>query len=341
MPSEHAPKVGLLFSGGPSVPEMVRLSQHAEGSGFDSVWVAETRMTRDGLTPVAAIAAQTNHIRVGTGIVNVFTRNPVLMAVSFASLEELAPGRILMGLGTGSPKVLAPQGVPFDLPLTRLREYVNVITRLVRGEEVTFAGETVNVTETRIEDLLSADEAGTRNGLPLYLGTTGVKALEFAGEVADGVLMNGCLSTEYVANRMELIERGARKVGRTLDQIELAMSIVVSPHEDGQVGRDGARRFVTLYLAMMPNIAKESGVPADQLETIRSTYERHGLERAMELVDDEIVCRLSAAGTPAECRAKLDEYRAAGIGLTVLTAPGPEIERAIDLLGPALATAAA
>jgi 5,10-methylenetetrahydromethanopterin reductase len=318
---------------------MVRLSQKAEAAGFDSVWVAETRMTRDGFTAVAAIAAQTQAIRVGTGIVNVFTRNPVLMAVSFASLEELAPGRILMGLGTGSPKILAPQGVPFDKPLTRLREYVEVITRLVRGEVVTYSGETVEVTDACIEDRLSSDEGETRPHVPLYLGTTGPKALEFAGEVADGVLMNGCLPADYVASRMELLDRGARRKGRTLEDIEVAMSIVVSPHEDGQIGRDVARRFVTLYLAAMPNIAKESGVPSARIDVIRAAYEQHGLERAMECVDDEIVCHLSAAGTPAECRAKLDEYRASGVSVTVLTAPGPEIERAIDFLGPQLSMA--
>src|SRR3712207_3934852 len=112
---------------------MVALSQRAEAAGFDSVWMAETRLTRDGVVPVAAIAAATDRIRVGTGILPVYTRNPVTLALTFVSLEELAPGRILMGLGTGSPLVLAPQGIPFDRPLTRLREYCDVIPRLIRG----------------------------------------------------------------------------------------------------------------------------------------------------------------------------------------------------------------
>jgi 5,10-methylenetetrahydromethanopterin reductase len=313
---------------------MVRLSQRAEAAGFDSVWVAETRMTRDGFTPVAAIAAQTERIRVGTGIVNVFTRNPVVLAVTFASLEELAPGRILMGLGTGSPGILAPQGIPFDRPLTRLREYTEIITRLVRGEQVTFKGETAEITDALIEDRLENADGVVRRPPPLFLGTTGPKALEYAGEVADGVLMNGCLPVEYVAERRKLIERGAERAGRSLDEIEVAMSIVVSPHEDGQAGRDAARRFVTLYLAVMPNIAAESGLTDEHLDRIRAAYAEGGLEGAMAHVDDEVVCHLSAAGTPDECRAKLDEYRAAGVAVTVLTAPGPEIERAIDLLAP-------
>ena len=120
-------RTGLLFLGAPAVPEMVALAQRAERAGYESVWVAETRLTRDAIAPVAAIALGTERLRVATGIVNVYTRNPVLLALTFATLDELAPGRIVMGLGAGSPRVLAPQGVEFDRPLTRLREYCEVI----------------------------------------------------------------------------------------------------------------------------------------------------------------------------------------------------------------------
>ena len=113
-----ATRAGLLFLGAPAVPEMVSLARRAEAAGFESAWVAETRLTRDAITPVAALALATERMRVGTGIVNVYTRNPVLLALTFATLDELAPGRIVMGLGAGSPLVLAPQGVPFTRPLT-------------------------------------------------------------------------------------------------------------------------------------------------------------------------------------------------------------------------------
>src|SRR5688572_22957285 len=135
---------------------MVALAREAEAAGFDSVWMAETRLTRDGVVPVAAIAAGTERIRVGTGILPVYTRNPVTLALTFVSLEELAPGRIVMGLGAGSPVVLRPQGIPFAKPLTRLREYCEVIPPLMRGEAVTYDGETVRLDGARIEDVLSA-----------------------------------------------------------------------------------------------------------------------------------------------------------------------------------------
>src|SRR5262245_34304658 len=117
---------------------MVALARRAEERGFESVWVAETRMTRDGLVPLAAIAQATSRVKVATGIVNVYTRGPVVVAISFAALDEIAPGRVLMGLGAGSPLVLAPQGVAWEKPVTRLREYCDVVRPLLRGEEVRY-----------------------------------------------------------------------------------------------------------------------------------------------------------------------------------------------------------
>ena len=119
----------------------------AETRGFESVWVAETRLTRDGITPCAAIAMATTRLKIAMAIVNVYTRKAVLTAVSFVSLDEVSQGRIIMGLGTGSPLVLKPQGVAFHKPLTRLRETIDV----VQGEVVTFAGETIQVTEAKLE----------------------------------------------------------------------------------------------------------------------------------------------------------------------------------------------
>jgi 5,10-methylenetetrahydromethanopterin reductase len=322
-------RTGLLFVGAPSVPEIVDLARRAEQSGFDSVWMAETRMTRDAFVPMAAMAAATSRIRVGAGIVNVYTRGPVVLAISFIGLEELAPGRILMGLGTGSPLVLAPQGVPFTKPLTRLREYCDVIPRLIRGEEVSYAGETLRLESARVEDLLSSQSGigGPRARLPLWLGVTGPKALEYAGEVADGVLLNTCLPTAYVRRAVELIGRGAKKAGRSMDEIEIAMANATAPHASSADGKRVAARFIALYLSFFPNIARETGVDEQTLEATRAALADRGLEAASELIGDEIVDRLTIAGTVEECRVRLDEYRAAGVQLPVL-AP---LESAADL----------
>jgi 5,10-methylenetetrahydromethanopterin reductase len=327
-------RTGLLFVGAPSVPEMVRLAQRAEERGFDSIWVAETRMTRDGFVPLAAIAAATKRARVGTGIVNVYTRNPVVLAVSFVALEELAPGRVQIGLGAGSPLVLAPQGIRFERPLTRLREYCEVVPRLIQGEELEYEGKTVRLEGARLEDVLATQRAidGSRTRMPLWLGVTGPKALEYAGSVADGVMMNVCLSTEYVRDALKLIERGAKRAGRRLEDIEIAIGLATSPNQISEEGKRGAARFIALYLSMFPNIARVSGVePATVAATTESLHE-HGLDAAAAHIGDALVDRLAVGGTPEECRARLDEYRAAGVHMPIIAPLEGTIELAIDSL---------
>jgi 5,10-methylenetetrahydromethanopterin reductase len=151
MTTHHNHRLGLGLLGAPELRTMVELAQLAETQGFESVWVAETRLTRDGITPCAAIAMATTHLRIATGIINVYTRGAVLTAVSFVSLDEVSQGRIIMGLGTGSPLVLKPQGVAFHKPLTRLRETIEVVQALIRGEAVTYTGDTIQVTEAKLE----------------------------------------------------------------------------------------------------------------------------------------------------------------------------------------------
>lgn len=326
-------RVGLFFNGGPTA-STIEFAVRAEERGFDAVWIAETRLTRDAIVPIAAVAAATKTVRLGTGIVPVYTRGAALLAITFLNLEELAPGRIMMGLGTGSPKVLAQQGYDVDTPLTRLREYCEVIPRLIRGEEVSYEGKEVRLNGARVEDVLSeAEIAGPRKRIPLWLGVTGPKALEYAGEVADGILMNACLPPGYVRRRAELIERGARRSGRAVDEIELAMVILVSPDADSAAGKRRAARFIALYLSLFPNIARESGVSESDVASIRETFHARGLEAAAEQVGDEVVDMLAAAGTVEECRKRLDEYRAAGVQLPVLL----PVEGAMDLTIAALA----
>ncbi len=326
-------RTGLLFLGAPAVPKMVSLARRAEAAGFESAWIAETRLTRDAITPAAAIALGTERLRVGTAIVNVYTRKAVLLALTFATLDELAPGRIVMGLGTGSPLVLAPQGISFHRPLTRLREYCDVIPALLAGESVTYRGESVRLEAARIEDVLAGEHGlGPRAGIPLYLAATGPRAVEYAGEVADGVLLNVCLPPEYVRERSERLAGAAHRAGRSPSQIEVAMCIVVSPHADSWRGRDTARRFIAVYLSMFPNVARETGLEPEFVARLREAFAAGGVESAAPLVGDEVVDLLSAAGTVEECRRRLDDYREAGVELPILAPVEGALELTIDSL---------
>lgn len=312
-------RLGLAFAGAPSVPEMARLARLAEEHGYDSVWMAETRITRDAFVPLAAMAAATERILLGTAIVNVYTRNVTVLAISFNSLRELAPGRIVAGLGAGSPAILAQQGISFARPLTRVREATDVLRRLLRGEAVERDGETMSLAGARLEDMLSSGGDALAGGeIPVYHGATGPRAVELAGEVADGVIFNICLPTAYVVRSLDRIAAGAARAGRPAADVDVTMALVVSMDDDGRRARDRVRPFVGLYLSVFPNIARETGLPDALVARVRTAFERDGVDAAARLVGDDVLAELVVAGTPAECQARIDAYRAAGVGTPLL-----------------------
>ena len=328
MTTPHHQRIGLGLLGAPEVLTMVELAQLAETRGFESVWVAETRLTRDGITPCAAIAMATTRLTIATGIVNVYTRGAVLTAVSFVSLDEVSQGRIIMGLGTGSPLVLKPQGVAFHKPLTRLRETIKVVQALIRGDAVTYTGETIQVTEAKLE------MTPLRRHIPLYLGVTGPKALELAGEQADGVILNAFLPTSYVERALVRVEAGAKRAGKRLAEVDISGAVVVSVDPDATRAKDRCRRLIGLYLALFPNIAQETHLPEALIQQVRAAFHQEGPEAAAAYIDDEVVESLTASGTPAECRRKIEAYRAAGVQLPILFPVDPNVHMAIETLGP-------
>jgi 5,10-methylenetetrahydromethanopterin reductase len=318
-------RYGLAFLGAPRVPEMVDLARLAEDAGCESVWIAETRITRDGFVPAGAIAMCTNQIGIGTGIVNVFTRGPVLSAISFATLDEASGGRAIVGLGAGSPLILAAQGQGFEKPLTRLREYVEVQRLLLTGERVDYEGKTIRLEGAQLEF------EPFRRDIPVYLGVTGPKALELVGEIADGAMLNGFLPPAYVQRAANVIAVGAARTGRAVATIDISMAVITSVDTDGARARDAVRPFVTMYMTRMPNIAAEMGFDDEQLGRVRLAVAEGGIEAGLPYVSDEMVTAVTVAGTLDECRARIADYRAAGVGLPILFPVG-DIRRAIELM---------
>ncbi len=321
-------RIGFGFLGGPAVPQMMELAQRAEELGYESAWVAETRFTRDGIAPLAAIAAATHTIKVGTGIVNVYTRGPVVTAISFASLDEISGGRTLMGLGPGSPLILAPQGVAFDKPLTRLREYSHVVQRLLAGDAVTYHGKTIQLEGVKLE------LTPLREHIPLYLGVTGARALELSGEIGDGVLLNAFLPTSYTRRAVGLVEHGAKKAEKKITDVDIAGCLVVCVEDDSKRAKDQVRPLIALYLSVFPNIARETELPNDFINKTRSTFQQEGLMAAAGLISDEIVDSLVVAGTPEECRERVAQYRAAGLQHPVIFPLETNLQKAMDALAP-------
>jgi 5,10-methylenetetrahydromethanopterin reductase len=305
--------------------------RYAEQRGFEAVWQAESRLVREATIPLAAFAAVTERIKVGTGVINLWTRNVGLMAATFVTLDDLAPGRVLLGIGAWWEPLASKVGVDRRKPLQAMREVVEVVRRLIRMERVTFHGEFVNVTDIEI-DIVHGNRAP--RDIPIYIGATGMKMMELAGELAAGVLLNYLVGPKYNHGAMEALAAGAARAGRRVEDIDRPQLVVCSLDTNREVALDRARELVTQYLGQQPHIMKASGVDQSLLDEIGRVLTwpagPEEIRKAMKLVPDEVVQMITASGTPDECRAKVREYVAAGCTCPILYPLGDDVPAMID-----------
>ena len=192
--------------------EGMEYARYAEDRGFDAVWQAESRLVREATVPMAAYAAVTSRIKVCSGIVPIWTRNVGLLAATFSTLDELAPGRVMMGLGAWWEPLASKVGVDRRKPLRAMRETVEATRRLLAMERVTYHGEFVHLDDVEI-DVVHGDRSPRQ--VPIYIGATGMQMMELAGEIADGVLLNYMVGPSYDAQAMAALAR-RRGEGRSL-----------------------------------------------------------------------------------------------------------------------------
>ncbi|MGH2437444.1 MAG: LLM class flavin-dependent oxidoreductase [bacterium] len=325
------PRVALYLQDKHPIRDGIRYAQHAEARGFEAVWQAESRLVREATVPMAAYASHTRDIRIGSGVVNTWTRNVGLLAATFVTLDDLAPGRIMLGLGAWWDPLARKVGVKRTSPLQCMRETVEASRRLFTLNEVSYRGEFVRLDGVRI-DVVHGDSS-PRN-IPIYIGATGPKMLELAGEIADGVLLNYMVSPKYNDDALEHIEAGAKRAGRRVEDIDRPQLVVCSVDRDRKKALDASRILLTQYLGQQPHIMKASGVAQSLIDRINeivqwpATHEE--IVRASAYVPDDVVQMVSASGTPAECRAKVAEYIAHGATCPVLYPLGDDVELMID-----------
>lgn len=309
--------------------------RYAEERGFEAVWQAESRLVRDAIVPMAAYAAVTERIKVGSGVINNWTRNVGLLAATFLTLDDLAPDRILCGIGAWWDPLARNVGIERRKPLLAMRETVEVLRRLLDMERVTFHGEFVHVDGIEL-DVVHGRRQPRR--VPIMIGATGDKMMEMTGEIADGVVLNYCVPPEYNDNALELLEAGARRVGRTLDEIDRPQLVVCSVDHDRERAIDTTRELLTQYLAQQPHIAKASGVSAEVVAQIQSILgwpaTKEQIRRAKHIVPEELIHRITASGTPGEARAKVAEYRKHGCTCPILYPVGGDVRLLIDTFAP-------
>jgi len=327
-------RVALYLQDKHQVREELEFVQYAEKKGFEAIWHAESRLARDAITPLAAMAVVTERIKLGTGVINNWTRNVGLCAATFLTLDELSRGRALLGLGAWWDPLAWKVGIERKKPIRAMREYCTVLQRLFRMENVSFDGEFVRVRDIRL-DVVYGDPQSPRK-IPIYIGATGWDMIELTGEIADVLLLNYLVSPRYNERALDHLKAGAMKGDRNWQEIDRPQLIVCSLDEDADRALDDARPLVAQYLGQQPHIAKASGVKESLIEEVKSALggwpaKPGGLKEAQLLIDDNLVRLITASGTADDCLKKVEEYKNTGCTCPILYPLGEDVRAMIDV----------
>jgi 5,10-methylenetetrahydromethanopterin reductase len=326
-----ADRVAMYLQDAHPLQDAISYVQYAEKRGFEAVWQAESRLVRDAIVPMAAFAATTSRIKIGSGVINNWTRNAAVIAATFLTLDDLAQDRIILGIGAWWDPLAAKVGIKREKPLLAMRETVETVRALLARKRVTYHGEFVNLDDIELDVVHGRKEP--RN-VPIYIGATGPQMMALTGEIADGVVLNYLVSPRYNLGAIEQLEQGAKKAGRSIDSIDRPQLVVCSVDEDRKKALDGARKLVTQYLGQQPHIMKASGVSQELLDEIGQVLTwpatEEQIEEAMRLVPDDVVQMITASGTPDEVRRKVREYIEYGATCPILYPLGPDVHLMID-----------
>jgi 5,10-methylenetetrahydromethanopterin reductase len=315
---------GVSFDGRNPVPALLEQARAAEAAGAVTCWVSDHLFLREPFVMAAAVLSATTRARAALLAVSPHVVHPVQIAMAAATLDELAPGRVVLCLGTGVPGDLADAGVDPKRRLRALREALELTRMLLAGETVNYDGEIFRVHGRRLH-------TGPR-AVPIVLAASGPRTLELAGAAADGVLLSTASSVEFVGWALDHVERGAK--GRTLTRAGL---VYVSPadRDADALGRFRRQLAITLRSGHHARNVSLAGGALDH-EGLRRAVLREDWPGAEAFITDDIVRRHSASGTVAEVRERLAAYAGAGLDEIVLAGmyDAAETSRALAVAAP-------
>jgi alkanesulfonate monooxygenase SsuD/methylene tetrahydromethanopterin reductase-like flavin-dependent oxidoreductase (luciferase family) len=319
MTEEVRPSLGLLGNVGIGPRELVELAQRADARGFAGVWTIEYEY--DSIALDQAIAMSTEHVVTGSCIARNFTRHPLLMAQGAAMIDNLAPGRFIIGLGAGPTKRSGtdrpPQrwGLPADRGVARMSEYIDVLRMALSGAEVDHDGEFYPVQGVRLGLLPVSDH------IPIYLAGGGPQMIRLAGRKADGIF--AFLSDERSTRSLiDQVEAAAAQAGRPPGSVAVGSLIMTCVGDDGQVARDALRRHMIGYYLKLPTYQRflvDQGF-GEEAAAVVACLDRGDTGGAAACITDAVLDAWTIAGTPEECRAKLAAFAAQGIRTPILYA---------------------
>ncbi|MCH8814277.1 MAG: LLM class F420-dependent oxidoreductase [Chloroflexi bacterium] len=314
----------------------------AEKLGVDSVWSAEA-WGLDGATTLAYLAAKTSKIKLGSGILQTVGRTPANLAMTAMSLASMSGGRFLLGLGASGPQVVEGwHGVPFEKPIRRMRELIEIIKIIASGERLAYEGQIYRLPLPGGEGKSLRIRAQPQPNIPIYLATLSPKSLELTGEVADGWLGTSFMP-EHPDVFFEYIEKGAKKAGRSLKDIDLAVGGAVAFSDDVDKLIERNRPGIAFTLGAMGSPTRNfynaafrrAGYDEDAI-AVQKKWLEGDREAATAMVPDELVIQVNLLGTEEMVRERIRKYRDAGVTTLRLQPSGRTLAERLETLGRAM-----
>ena len=306
--------VGVAVSGGLNATETVRAAKLAESLGYESFWVAEGH-GGDQFAILSACATATQRMRLGTSISSIFVRSAPTIAMAAASVDDLSGGRFVLGIGSSHKVQVEPEhGVPYAKPLQRTRETVAVIRALLRDGVVEHHGETVNI------DRFDLWFEPPKREIPIYVSAVFEKMSTLGGEIADGVILTR--STVRTGARVKIwVAKGAASAGRDPSAVAITSLLPTSVADTRAEALARMRPGLAFYAGFFPRynrLIADHGFEK-QAAAIRAAWLSGDRDQAEKAVTDDMIDATSVAGTPAQCRERIEEYRESGVELPIIS----------------------
>ena len=302
-----AERTAAVITPGRDLAGAIERVRHAEALGYEAAFVTQTT-ARDGLTVVGAYAPHTERIKLGPGVQPALPRHPVAMAIEAATLDEVTGGRLILGLGMGHAITMKNwYGLDYTRPLSQFKEYVAIVRSILSTGRASFSGEFYTV-----DFAFMGYEA--RPDLPIYTASLGPNSLRWAGANVDGVVLWSCMPSYIREVVVPTIAEGAREAGRDPADIDIVAAVPVAVADDVDAARDALRKqfFVYLTLPFYRRVIAGAGYQ-EELKVFDDALSAGDNDAARAAMTDAMLDEFAGIGTPEVVRAKLREYREAGV----------------------------
>ena len=320
-------KFGIEFVPKDPYWKLAAYAIQSEKAGFDNLWVTDHYGNRNVYVSLAAAALFTKKITFGTGVTNPWMVNPVVTAQAIATLNEMAPGRVVLGMGAGDKTTLEALGIEMGKPLAAVREAIEIFNTLTSNQKAAFQGEVFKTAGAKFNFKVP-------NKIPVYVGAQGPKMLEMAGKIGDGVLINASHPSD-IDYAIKMASEGMKQANKKPGEVDIAAYTSFSVNEDMKKAVKAASPVVAFIVAgSPPPVLEKHKIDSAKADELRAALKVGDFPKALSLVTQDMINAFSVCGTPDMCIERIAELQKIGISQFVVGSPiGANVKASIDLIG--------